>query len=114
TSHPEACNKKATISQIKLLSILSVIDIDATVPLTGQTPANPSGAPLVFDGEIGNEDDIQRTNSNAVGGLLSSLVGNLGRNLELDLKLLGIIPLPVGDLLGEVLAQLNTLLLDPL
>ena len=114
TSHPVACNKKATISQIKLLSILSVIDIDATVPLTGQTPANPSGAPLVFDGEIGNEDDIQRTNSNAVGGLLSSLVGNLGRNLELDLKLLGIIPLPVGDLLGEVLAQLNTLLLDPL
>lgn len=117
TSAPASCNAPATVSRISILDILGSpigIDVKATVPLSMMTPPSPNAPTLQFDGVIGNDDDIQRTNSNAVGSVLSNTVRTLTRNLELKacVRILFDICLNASAVAG-LLNTLNNLILTP-
>lgn len=111
TATPLSCTTPATVSQVAALGV-PVLDVTARVPLAAQVPIQ-SSANLEFDGVIGNTDDIQRSTSNAVGGVLSNAVGSLGDGLELRACLLSLLCLDAG-VLGNLLARINTYLLAPL
>ncbi|WP_038205931.1 TadG family pilus assembly protein [Xenophilus azovorans] len=111
TSAPVNCGEPATVGKVSALGI-SLLDVKARVPLSAQVPPG-TAATLEFDGVIGNEDDIQRSSSNAVGGVLSSAVGGLGRGLRLQVCTLSFLCLDAGEL-TKILDRVNTYLLAPL
>ncbi len=116
TSAPVHCGEPATVSKVSVLPILfggfDVLDVKARVPLSAQVPAS-AATTLDFDGVIGNGDDVQRSTSNAVGGVLSSAVAGLGSGLELQACVLGFLCIDAGALSG-ILERVNTFLLAPL
>lgn len=108
---PPSCSEPATISKISVVGI-PLVEVKATIPLPA-TVSPGSAVPLRFDGIIGNADDIQRSNSNAVGSVLSTAVGGLTSGLNLKLCLLICLPTNSNELKG-LLDTLNTAVITPL
>ncbi len=106
-SAPFSCTSPATlVNALPLLTITTGAAIPAVVPAG-------SASTLTFDGIVGNADDYQTVNSNNAGHVLgyalSSLAATISRN-GLTPNLLGLIPLPIGTLLGSVLGVVLNLL----
>lgn len=104
------CSDPATISKVSVIGI-PLLEVKATTPLPATVPLQ-AAAPMHFDGVIGNEDDIQRSTSNAVGSVLSTAVGGLTSGLNLKACLLGIC-LSTAEL-KSVLDTLKTAVIAPL
>lgn len=107
---PPNCSDSATISKVSLLGI-PILEVKATAPLPA-TVSPQASVPMHFDGIIGNEDDIQRSTSNATGSVLSTAVGGLTSGLKLQACAL-FICLGTNEL-KSLLDTLNTAVITPL
>lgn len=93
----------ATISELTVLG-LPILQVTAKVPVQAEIP-DTNYQTLTYNGVIGDADDVQTVNSNAVGSVLSNTLSNFadGKKWTLTLVVIGILPLPVGDVLSPLL-----------
>ncbi|TSD56573.1 hypothetical protein FFI97_020380 [Variovorax sp. KBS0712] len=98
------------ISEISALGI-PVLQVYAKVPVQAETP-DTSYQKLTFNGVIGDTDDVQTVNSNAVGSVLSNTLSNFtdGTKWTLTTVLLGALPLPLGGILSPLLSFVLSIL----
>jgi len=111
TVTPPNCSDPATISKVSLLGI-PLLEVKATTPLPS-TVSLQNAVPMHFDGVIGNEDDIQRSTSNAIGSVLSTAVRGLTSGLSLKACTALFFCLPTTEL-KSLLNTLNTAVIAPL
>ncbi|BEP37344.1 TadG family pilus assembly protein [Variovorax sp. V59] len=100
------------ISEIALIGgLLPILQVNAKIPVQAEIP-DTNYQTLTFNGVIGDGDDIQTVNSNAVGSVLSNTLGNFTAATKWDLTLvaLGILPLGLGDVLSPLLAFVLSIL----
>lgn len=110
TSAPLACGAAATVSRVSLLFI-PLVEVKARAAVQASVPLS-AAQDLVFDGVIGNGDDIQRGTSNAAGSVLANAVDSLVDELQLEACILGICG--NASYLTDVLSVLNTHVVTPL
>lgn len=109
TLMPPACSTAATISRVRVLFI-PLVEVKAKADVLA-VPMNPAEE-MVFDGVIGNNADIQRSTSNAVGSVVANAVSTLVDRLELQACVLGICG--NASYLTDVLSLLTTNIVTPL
>lgn len=100
----------ATITEISALGI-PVLQVQAKVPVQAAIP-DTAYQTLTYNGVSGDSDDVQTTNSNAVGSVLSGALGNFSSASKWTLTpvILGILPLPVGSILSPLLSYVLSIL----
>lgn len=114
TTTPVNCKAMPSvkISEIALIGgLLPILQVNAKVPVQAEIP-DTNYQTLTFNGVIGDGDDIQTVNSNAVGSVLSNTLGNFTDPAKWDLTLvpLGILPLGLGDVLSPLLTFVLSIL----
>lgn len=104
-SQPFSCATPAT-----LINVANVVSVKANAALPAVVPSS-SAATLTFDGVTPNGDDYQSADSNAAGSVLSTALSGAAASLSqpnsLNVTLLGGLSLPVGTIVGPVLAALS-------
>uniref|UniRef100_C5CK13 DUF2134 domain-containing protein n=1 Tax=Variovorax paradoxus (strain S110) TaxID=543728 RepID=C5CK13_VARPS len=100
----------ATITEISFLGI-TVLEIQAKVPVQAAIP-DTGYETLTYNGVTGDSDDVQTTNSNAVGAVLSGALGNFSSASKWTLTpvVLGALPVPVGSILSPLLSYVLSIL----
>jgi len=114
TKQPFGCQQSATVSQLTLL-FAPVATILFGNPGGLNLSVQPSSATLMtFNGIVGDADDYQTTNSNAVGDLTSNLVNQLVTQLGnggIQVQLLGLpLVVAVSAIAGALLTTLSPIL----
>lgn len=109
-SQPFNCSQPAT-----LVDVPNLIKVTAALPLAA-TVAPADSPSLSFDGVSGNDDDYQRADSNAAGGVLANALAGLATSLAqpgaLSIRLFGM-PSSLLDPLTSALVSLLSTLLSP-
>jgi uncharacterized membrane protein len=104
-AQPFSCKNSAT-----LVNVAHVVTVTANAALPAVVP-QASAATLTFDGVTPSDDDYQSADSNAVGGVLATALSGLAASMSqpdgLHVTLLGGLPLPVGPLVGALVAALS-------
>jgi uncharacterized membrane protein len=104
-SQPFSCATPAT-----LINVANVVSVKANAALPAVVPSS-AAATLTFDGVTPNGDDYQSADSNAAGSVLSTALSGAAASLSqpnsLNVTLLGGLSLPVGTIVGPVLAALS-------
>lgn len=98
------------ISELSVLG-LPILQVTAKVPVQAEIP-DTNYQTLTYNGVIGDADDVQTVNANAVGSVLTNTLSNFtdAKKWTLTPVILGLLPLPVGDILSPLLSFiLNTL-----
>lgn len=112
TTTPVNCTTlpAATITEATVLG-LPIVQVTAKIPVQAAIP-DSAYQTLTYNGLSGDADDVQTTNSNAVGSVLSGTLGNFSspNKWTLKLVLLGALPLPLGDILSPLLSYVLSIL----
>lgn len=114
TSTPVDCTSmpSTTVSEVSLLGgILPILQVKAKLPVQAEVP-DTAYQTLTYNGVVGDSDDVQTVNSNAVGSVLSNTLSNFTNASKWTLTpvVLGILPLPVGQILSPLLNFIVTTL----
>jgi len=87
TTLPSATISDVSVLGLPILQVQAKIPVQATIPDTGYQT-------LTYNGISGDSDDVQTTNSNSLGSVLTGTLGNFmdASKWKLSINLLGIVP----------------------
>ncbi|MCW3479230.1 TadG family pilus assembly protein [Neisseriaceae bacterium JH1-16] len=118
TTQPFGCKQAATVSQLSaqiLLAVVPIAKIGFGNPGGLTLSVQPSSPTLMtFNGIVGDADDYQTTDSNAVGDLTSNLVNQLTTQLGNGALQVQLSVLPLGAVLGVAVSTIAGALLTTL